>query len=296
LKGRPFLKFASVGLINPAGKVSTGAVMDAIKNISFSIALVVIGAIFILVGASGGIFFSNFQIEIDQSWEKGMLIVFGILMVGAAVLVEIRSKAGQFKGFGSGGSGEKPTGQSSDAENFFYTLDKKGLESFPELIKDAVSVKITARTIVNLLNQYGNDLEELGRSGCELKFLVVNPESDVSKSLYGINPEAFYNNSVATARHLERLKVSLGSKLQTRIINKAPTVSIMIIEKKDAVKGIVQIQFYLYSVIGRNRHIFDIRHGDKWFKMFAEEFNVLWMEGIEWDTKTFLERNLRQGT
>lgn len=267
--------------------------MDALKNISFSIALVVIGAIFILVGASGGVFVSNFQFEINQSWEKGMLIVFGILMVGGAVYVEIRSKAGQNKSTSS--TSEKPTGQSSDAENFFYTLDKKGLESFPELIKDAVSVKITARTIVNLLNQYGNDLEELGKSGCELKFLVVNPESDVSKSLYGINPEAFYNNAVATARHLERLKASLGSKLQTRIINKAPTVSIMIIEKKDAIKGIVQIQFYLYSVIGRNRPVFDIRHGDKWFKMFSEEFNVLWMEGTEWDTKTFIERNLIQG-
>lgn len=270
--------------------------MDAIKNISFSIALVIIGAIFILIGASGGLFIDNFSFIIDQSWAKGILLIFGVGMVGTAVFVEMKSKSTQPKLQTHDRSIDKSLYQHTGAESFFYTLDKKGIESFPEMITDAISIKIMARTIVNLLNQYEKDLEKICETGCELKFLLVNPESDVSKSLYGINPEAFYNNAIATARHLERLRGTIGTKLQTRIINRAPTISIVIVEKNEAINGMIQTQFYfLHSAVGRDRPIFNIHFGDKWFQTFADEFNELWKEGIDWKTKAFLDKNSKQG-
>ena len=265
--------------------------MEFAKNMSFSLGAALIGAIFIVLGVSDGFTISNFDLAIGQTWAKIVLILLGFFLVLFAVFFEIKTKIISF-------DNRKTDSRSKirirpNAEDFFYTLDEKGIESFPELINGAVSIKIMGRTIVNLLNLYEKELEQIGKTGCELKFLLVNPESSASKSLYGVNPEAFHNNAIATARHLERLINSIGANLQTRIINKAPTVSIVIIEKNESIKGILQIQFYfLHSARGRDRPIFNIQHGDKYFKTFVDEFNELWNEGSDWKIRKFLDKNL----
>jgi hypothetical protein len=268
--------------------------MEILKNISFSIALFLIGAVFILGGLSGGLTTSNFSITVQEAWSKVISIIIGGILVVVAIYVEIKLRPPSDKK-----PAEKSTVEivpaSADtkslrAEEFFYTLDDKLAEGFPGLVKDSIRVQILGRTAVNLLGQYEKVFEQLIKSGCEIQLLFVNPLCDASKYLYGSNPEIYRNNIVSASQHLNRLRNIAGRKLQVRVIEYAPPISIIIIEKPDMKECFIQVQLYfLHSAVGRDRPIFKVSHDDKWHNIFRDEFTQLWADSKEWDVSLFLE-------
>jgi hypothetical protein len=66
--------------------------MDVLKNISFSIALFIIGAIFLLLGLSGGITISGNSLIMQESWAKILSSVIGGILVITAILIEVKPK------------------------------------------------------------------------------------------------------------------------------------------------------------------------------------------------------------
>ncbi|GEM_PF-187410 len=66
--------------------------MDTLKNISFSIALFVIGAVFVLLGLSGGITINNNSLILQESWAKILCAVVGVLLIVIAIYIEVRPK------------------------------------------------------------------------------------------------------------------------------------------------------------------------------------------------------------
>jgi 8-oxo-dGTP diphosphatase len=66
--------------------------MDTLKNISFSIALFIIGAIFILLGLSGGVTINNNSLIMRELWEKSLSTIIGLSLVITAVYLELRGK------------------------------------------------------------------------------------------------------------------------------------------------------------------------------------------------------------
>ncbi len=166
------------------------------------------------------------------------------------------------------------------AENFFYTLDEKMSENFPDLIKGAKSVSILARTAVNLLGQYERNLIELGNRGCQIKLLFIDPLSESTKYVYGANPEVFNENIRKMKFHLNRLQKSISALLMVKCIKHAPTTSLILIEKEDTKDNFIIVQLYfLHSRISRDRPLFKIFFTDLWYNAFYEEFNQLWQDG-----------------
>jgi hypothetical protein len=165
------------------------------------------------------------------------------------------------------------------AEDFFYTLDSKIGASFPELIKDAKSVSILARTAVNLLSQYERHFEELAQKGCAVKLLFISPKSDATKYVYGTNPEVFEENIRKMNYHLSKLRQKNENLFYARCINHAPTSSVILIEKNDIRESFIIVQLYfLHSRISRDRPLFKVTYADKWYNAFFDEFNQLWAE------------------
>ncbi|MEL6970506.1 MAG: hypothetical protein AAFZ63_24455 [Bacteroidota bacterium] len=174
-----------------------------------------------------------------------------------------------------------------DAQSFFYTLDDNVSASFPNLIDGASSVKILARTGVNLLSQYHRNFLELGNSGCDIRLLIISPESDATKYVYGDNSEMFYGNAKKTDYYVKKLQDKLGTAFQVRSIKHAPTMGIMIIEKSQKENCFIVCQFYFsHSLIGRDRPLFRVNYGDKWYRPFFNEFNELWKSGDKWSLKS----------
>lgn len=271
--------------------------VDTIKSISFNIALFIIGAIFVFFGLSGGITLNAYNVIIQDTWARILLSVAGTILAILAIFFELKSKqnaedSGTAKDVSEG---KRPKTKFS-AQGFFYTLDDKQAEGFPTLVKDAVCVQILARTIVNLLSQYEKVFEQIGREGCEIRLLFVDPSSEASKFLYGSNPEVYRNNTILAAQHLKKLKHIIGPRLQVRVIKPAPTVSLIMVDKKNVTENFMQVQFYfLHSAVGRDRPLFRVIYGDKWYRVFQEEFNQLWTDSVEWDITAFLNQGFAEG-
>jgi hypothetical protein len=268
---------------------------EIVKNISFSVAVFLIGAIFIFLGLSGGFTTSSFSFIIQDIWLKVISSLIGIVFTSFAIYAEIKSKfiaAGSTTAKSDGeGTSRVDTKQSRiQAQDFFYTLDDVQAENFPTLIRESTCVYILARTVVNLLSQYEKAFEQLGLQGCEIKLLFVDPSSEASRLLYGSNPEVYRNNITLAAQHLKRLKQVTGPRLQVRVMKHAPTLSIIVIGKKDPAQSFIHAQLYfLHSAVGRDRPIFRVQYCDKWYGIFQDEFSQLWSNGVEWDAARFLD-------
>jgi hypothetical protein len=159
------------------------------------------------------------------------------------------------------------------------------------MVEGAIRVQILGRTAVNLLGQYEKLFEQLGKDGCEIQLLFVDPLCETAKFIYGSNPEVYKNNIISASQHLSRMKNIVGHSLQVKVTKHAPTMSIIAIEKQDMQQGFLQVQLYfLHSAVGRDRPIFRITRGDRWYRVFRDEFTQLWSDSVEWDMSHFLEQ------
>ena len=271
-------------------------IMETLKNISFNIVLCLIGAIFAFFGLSGGFFLNNYCPALNDTWPRIVSTLIGIVLASFAIYIEIKQRSATLKTNAEtdGKNNAVAAKQSSiQTQDFFLTLeDLKDTDHFSTIIKDAVRVKILARTMVNLLNQYKRNFEQMGKKNCEIKLLLVDPLSDASKFLYGSDPEVYKDNITLAVQNIKNLKHKLGTRLEVRVIKHAPTVSILAIEKQENANSFMQIQLYfLHSAVGRgDRPIFHVQYADKWYKVFQEEFEQLWSGGVEWDYKSFSEK------
>ncbi|MBS1594098.1 MAG: DUF4062 domain-containing protein [Bacteroidetes bacterium] len=167
------------------------------------------------------------------------------------------------------------------AEEFFYTLDDKVNSNFPEIIKGAKSVKILARTAVNLVSQYERQFESLGEQGCEIKVLFISPDTEAAKYVYGTNPEIFEENIKKMNLYLTKLKKKIGTKFNSKCILHAPTLSLILIERENAEENFIIVQLYfLHSRVSRDRPLFKVYARDRWYGAFFDEFDKLWEGGL----------------
>lgn len=266
---------------------------ESLKSLSFNTILFLIGAAFILIGLTGGFSITNYTLTIQENWARITAATIGMVLVIVAIYAEIKSKSRESKPV-SGKDETKNTGKETpaatskpearvSAEDFFYTVDDKFADSFPNLVQDAKRLSILGRTAVNLLSQYHKTFETLGKAGCEIRLLFVDPQSETSKLLYGSNLEIYRSNITTACSHLKALKQTLGHQLAVRVMNHAPTISIIVIEKQDFQQSFLQAQFYfLHSAVGCDRPVFIVQAGDKWYDIFREEFSMLWSNSQKW--------------
>lgn len=256
--------------------------MEALKSISFSITLFLIGALFLLLGLTGGLNIANSNFIIKETVSRIIVSLIGVSFIGLAIFLEIK-KTSQNKLQREEKSTEG-TLKLKQAETFFYTLDEGKSVSFSNLVQNASRISIVGRTGVNLLSNYQRTFEELGKSGCEIRFLFTDPTSDASRFLYGSFTEIYWNNIKTASSHIRELKRKIGNRFYVKVTQHAPTLSIIIFEKPDASQSFLRVQFYfLHSRIGSDRPMFQINYRDKWYNVFLEEFNQLWINGKEWD-------------
>lgn len=267
--------------------------MDFLKTISFSIALFIIGATFLFVGLSGGFTISNYSIAIQEVSSRVISSIVGGVLIVVAIYLEVKIRSTSEKAFV-----EKPEVKEKHpippgairlrAEDFFFTLDDKPAQSFQIMVADAVRVRMLVRTAVNLLGQYEKVFEHLGKAGCELQLLFVDPASVASTFLYGSNPEVYRNNIVSASQHLKKLKSIMTHRLRVNVTKHAPTCSIIVVEKPDIHQWFIHVQLYfLHSALGRDRPVFHVPKGDKWYDIFQDEFTQLWADSVEWDISLF---------
>ena len=140
------------------------------------------------------------------------------------------------------------------AEQFLAAIDDSKVERFPEMVVNAASVNIMARTAVNLLSNYEREFKLLAESGVSVRFLIVDPDSDVAHLIYGSKPRLYRENARTVAVHLESMASDFGSGLQVRVMRHAPTMGIIAVESSLENRSFLNVQLYfLHGATGSDR-------------------------------------------
>lgn len=257
--------------------------MEAEKGLSFNIVLLVVGGAFLLLGLMDEISAGSYRIAVSSPVLKVGLVVLGAGFAGLGIWNELKLRMPAARR-GNGPSPAKSGPGSVTAQEFFYTLDDAPSKGFPTMVESATRVSILGRTAVNLLGQYQRVFEDLAQRGCEIRLLFVDPNSAASAFLYGSSPEVYKNNSITALAHVGRMLQPARNQLRIRVMDGAPTVSIVMVEKNDPQSSFLQVQLYfLHGAVGRDRPIFRVSKGDKWYGVFHEEFERLWAGSKEWE-------------
>jgi hypothetical protein len=167
---------------------------------------------------------------------------------------------------------------------FLHTLDDAPRSSFPEMTKNATAVDVLSRTSVNLIGNYRGVLSRLVREDARIRFVMVNPLSDVCKHLYGAHLELFQHNLRTTTEHLRELEQSLGfevhrdtSSLRVKFLSEFPPFSFTRVERNGLSDSAIKVQLnFLYTLTGRDRPVFDLKGGTEWYECFRLEFEEIW--------------------
>lgn len=245
--------------------------MDKLINkVSFSLGVAGLGTVLLILGLTGKVSIGKASSGIATSGTQVAAVCLGIAMIAGCFVLEVH----RFRA--------KTRRAPRDAEGVhFYSLDEEtgGLPSFA---KGAKRIQLTCRTGVNLITQYKKFLEELGRSGCELDLLFVDPSSPAASQVYGPNTaNLFQNNIVAIAPHLKSLKGIYGDRLRVKKLNYLPTTSVMLIQNTE--ESFVRVTLYfMHARVSRDRPIFRLSSAHLWYNCFVEEVTELWKNGQDW--------------
>lgn len=250
-----------------------------LKGVTFSIALAALGVVLTILGAVERIAFAGASVAIEYAPFRIVVITMGVaLLVGAAVFQFMETtRRGQPADLKAASELPAPPAEAPMARGFFLTLDSPEVASFPASVGGAIRLQILARTVVNLIGQYGKTFDELAKVGCEIEILVVDPSSESARHLYGNSYELYRRNAQTALTHMAALQARHRDRIRIRVFPYVPTVSIMKIEKQDAAESFVQVQMYfIHGALGRDRPIFQVYRTDPWYRVFSEEFDSIW--------------------
>lgn len=257
------------------------------KNLPIAIAILLLGGIFVFLGLhdtpleAWGI---NFQLA--EFWPRVISGSFGVILILAGVALAFfeQSRLKSTETSTARRKDKKGYKQSIEAQNFLTTVTDRG-ETFHQMLHGAQKLNILTVTGINILNQYYEVFEELGKKGCKVKFLFLHPTCDNSKLAYGGNQKIFENNVNRAIQALNKLKPIYRGNLELRTIDYAPPMGIIIVNKGKLQKQFAHVQLYfLRGASGNNRPVFRVASRDKWFGTFCKEFDNLWEDGKDWDT------------
>lgn len=168
-----------------------------------------------------------------------------------------------------------------DSSSFFYTLDDSPEANFSSHLKNAKKVYVLARTAVNLLTNYERQIVEKIKTGCEFRFLLVSPDSEATRYIYGADPKFYEQNAKSMKQALFNIQTKTGKELNIQTIYHAPTIGLIYVEKENGESYIVVSFYFLHSRVGRDRPHFKLIQNDPWFTCFKDEFDKLWRDESE---------------
>ena len=261
--------------------------MSNFSNIKFSVLALVIGVLLIVIAFATNIHLGEYQFDLIN-FPLARLIIGGVggVLIALSIYNEwIKEKSNNDK---HQRQRYKVSNKNVLPKDFFFTLeDSNRAISFPKMIEGATKIRILSRTSVNLLGQYRREFIRLGRRGCKIELLFVDPDSNVTQYIYGDDPSVYQLNIQTTKRHLRRLKQEIGDNIEIRIMSNAPTLSLLLLEFPEKERNFIQVQLYfLHGAIGRDRPLFRVPYGDPWYRVFVEEFEKTWENSKPWQIES----------
>lgn len=162
-------------------------------------------------------------------------------------------------------------------------IRRRDLPPLEQRLDGAKEVAISGGSLFRLLNEYQNLFEQLLHSGCKLRFLMTDPESDAAKTLsssvaYESSDLEAYRSQMRTAlASLTSLSTRHPNACQIRLCALAPPFSLMVV-KRGPDSSSVQVEIYPFKTPARNRPmlLLDATNEPKLHAFFSSQFEELW--------------------
>lgn len=251
----------------------------ALKAVTFTIVIGISGILFLVLSIVGTLRIGGNVLAVPTTPLRVFAAAVGLVLLIAALWLEWSDRAAKHAKKQRGAVPLKSTPPALQLQR----LDHASTEPFPAMVEEAIRVDILARTGVNLLNQFTQTIKDLSRQGCEIRLLFVDPESDAAKYVYGDSSALYRHNAGTAATHVRSL-LTVGRQFHVRVTKHAPTLSLIIVDRRDAADAFAHVQLYfLHAAVESNRPVFRVRRDDPWFSIFRDEFDKLWQEGKDWN-------------
>jgi|CXWL01.1.fsa_nt_gi hypothetical protein len=182
------------------------------------------------------------------------------------------------------------------SDNFFVNRTK--LPSLSDNMKKAKSTLDMAGTsLLSVGITYQASLREVKESGVKIRLLISNPDNPNLQEYLSMR----YLEAETAVVHANQVRASLtslaplissnrkGGNIQVRITDHVQTFSYIgsDVNKTD---GYMQVEFYLNKIGLEKDPIFFLEAGKDvhWFSEFKKQFEFLWDNAVEIDTKMYL--------
>lgn len=248
--------------------------MEKLKGHSYSVVTIVLAVILLFLGFEGNFQTTNITVELSSLGGRIVFIILGVTLAALSMVMEFRL-ARRTK--------PETKGNQSNASDFLFTIEDGPPVPFPVLVKNAKSVSILARTGVNILNSHTNTIIQLCENGCEVRLLLLDPDAGIQNHIYGDNPEIYKSNIESATIQINKIRMAASGKFFARKTVHAPTFSQLIVEKPNTSENSIRIQiFFLHNAQAiSTRPNFSVSYGDRWYELFADEFELIWKNAKE---------------
>jgi hypothetical protein len=161
---------------------------------------------------------------------------------------------------------------------------RRDLSPLEERLLGATRIAISGGSLFRLVNEYKNLFEHLARSGCQMRFVITDPNSHAAESLS--IAVSYESNNVDTYRAHVRYALTTLCELnqrfpqncQVRLCSLVLPFSLLRVDN-DLGKS-VQVELYPFSVPARDRPILMLREetDPRLFSFFSTQFETLWSD------------------
>ena len=167
-----------------------------------------------------------------------------------------------------------------------FLKDRSELVRMKELAAGATEICAAGISLISIIRPYDDFYIQKLRDGCNMRFLLLEPDSDIVMVWDEGQLAPGTKNEIETSlRVLDNLirQKNLKGKCEVRVSRAYLPFSIVIVDgEKD--RGMMTVEMLVYKKSLAERPHFQLlrREQERWFQFFYDQFERRWREGRPW--------------
>jgi len=165
---------------------------------------------------------------------------------------------------------------------------RRMLKPLEDRLQSSKEIIITGGSLFRLSSEYVGLFESLLKDGCNIKLLMLNPESNSAKLtaeniVYEIGDFESYKNHInSSLKNFGKLKEKYPENLSIRTSDFLPSFSLFGIDVTKP-NGNIMVELYTHDVPTRERPHFNLLQQREpfWFEFFHKQFQKVWGKSVE---------------
>jgi len=260
--------------------------MGFLNNLTFNIALFLVGAIFVLLGLTGGPTINNFSLSVQDIWARIISTSIGVSLMIIAIITENKRSSETKKGFPNdkGLDGKTSNNKPLGIDDLFYTRESAPTPPFALMLEQCDELWVAGKDCHTLLSTHFETIHEAVKTGKRMRFLLVNHNNNSllstmsASSITRPEPKQRVDTSKEAFKLIRRL-IETASKgnMEARLADFLPTFTCMMFDGRKE-SGFMTIEYYGYQISAGHRLSIYLqqKQAPQTFSFYIDQFDKMW--------------------